>query len=178
MVTRFYQDPKKHPVVIGCTKCGQISLAQYLQRRFHTEVPRFEVFWRRDGPDVFENEYGEHDSRQPYIILRNPVDRIWSCYFYFRHNKTMKISEYLEHEAYDEFVGEENPIKQSDYTKFIELYLQFEPVILKLEDMKRNSNFPHRNKTDGQKGLDFYPMSKHDRCIISSKLEEEGLLKY
>jgi len=131
---------ERFPVVLGFIKSGQSSLIDYLNCK------KNEVAWRSDALDIYERCY-DIEKHFPVFILRNPVDRCWSQYWYFKYNQKYTYSEFLDIEGVDGH-GIKNPIEQCNYFKFIEKFKQHNPIILRLEDMQMISNFPIINKRE------------------------------
>ena len=88
----------KHLAVIGFPKCGTVSLEKYLKRKFlDISVIRYEAIWLRVGVQEYEEK---HNNKRPVIIVRNPVDRIWSAFRYFNFYKTMSLEDFLKEIKY------------------------------------------------------------------------------
>ena len=54
---------------------------------------------------------------------------------------------YLKFVGYSKDLGEENPIKQSDYAKWMEPWKKYDPILYKFEEMIKLPGFPHENAT-------------------------------
>jgi hypothetical protein len=144
------QKPIKY-LVIGFPKCGQTSLVEYLIKRLGGEsvADRAEIIWKPDGLELFEkNGYAEIGYR-PVIIIRDPIQRIWSDWNHLGRGYGFKTFEdYIANQKQTDLggLGEYNPITRSNYEKFIKRWQKYNPIVLELEEMKKNPNFGHRNK--------------------------------
>ena len=123
-------------VVIGFSKCGCKSLAKHLSSQF-VELAYY-------PPDRYWSTY--HNNDIPVIITRDPVDRIWSAYHYFGYYRTMSLQEFLSHgKASETGVGINNPILQSDYTRYIKPWEKYGVITYRFEDVIKLPGFPHEN---------------------------------
>lgn len=161
-------------LVIGFPKCGQTSLAEYLHKRFGSEnvADRAEIIWKPDGINLFEiNGYAENNYR-PIIIIRDPVERIWSDWNHLGRGYGFKtFEEYIANRQQTDLggLGEYNPVTRSHYEKYIKRWRKYDPIVLELEDMMKNPNFGHRNK--GEEHYDQYePMPQHYRQLCENLL--------
>jgi hypothetical protein len=163
-------------LVIGFPKCGQTSLAEYLHKRFGSEnnADRGEIIWKPDGIELFEkNGYAEAGYR-PVIIIRDPIERIWSDWNHLGRGYGFKTFEdYIYNEKQEGLggLGEYNPIERSNYEKYIKRWAKYDPLVLELEQMKLNPNFGHRNTGD-EHSDDYIEMPKHYRELCEKLLAE------
>ena len=170
---------KSKYLVIGTPKCGQTSLVEYLIKRFGGEfvADRAEIIWRDDGIELFVKN-GYEENYRPIIIIRDPIERIWSDWNHLGQGYGFKtFLDYLRNDSNKDLggLGEYNPIKRSNYEKYIKRWQKYDPIVLDMEDMIRNPNFGHRNK--GAEHNDKYlPMPEHYRklCRILLDLEVNG----
>ena len=49
-------------------------------------------------------------------------------------------------------LGEINPISGSNYAKWIKMWEPLDPIILELEELQKDTEFPHSNKTVDERG--------------------------
>jgi len=135
-------------VIIGTPKCGQISMNQYLIDRFPLvgRVRKHEIIWKKDCIPIYKAELLRGGLR-PIIMIRDPIARMWSAYHYFpgMKEKYPDPIDFLSHKGYSTIYGEENPVSGSNYWKWIRQWEQFDPIVINLEDMKRNPNYPKKN---------------------------------
>lgn len=163
-----YYQPKF--VILGFIKCGQNSMAEYLRRRYNLPlideegnrvIKRREIACRKDAIEEFVRDF---DNYTPVFITRNPVQRIWSAYHYLGYNTRMSFEEYLELDEYNEIHGNMNPIRQSDYNRWIKPFNRYYPIVVELEEMCKNPNFPRLNITSPETGYGEIP-ERYKRLI-------------
>jgi hypothetical protein len=134
----------KKYVVVGFPKCGQVSLVNYLIGKGF-DVTRQDCIWRSNARQLIEEQ---QPDRIPIIVTRDPVDMIWSSYWYWPYNTYMSFPKYLKHEVpMESSLGTENPIDHADYERHIEKFADMNPIILKFEDLVKFPDYPHDNKT-------------------------------
>jgi hypothetical protein len=110
-------------------------------------------------------EDGKHGHFTPLIITRDPIERIWSAFRYFKPKETFK--DYLLTDLEQNF-GAYNPIIGSNYKRWIEPFLKYDPVIVSLEFMSKMPGFPKANVTPH-----FYDMPKEDLLLAKRLFELE-----
>jgi len=120
------------------------SLQTYLRKQFGEEnVGRMErLFTRIDGPDEFQKEYSDYI---PVIILRDPVERAWSDFWYQQtHNEGIPkgLEEAIKEKRYDPMSGERNIIRTSYYGKWLKGWRKYNPIVYWLRDAQRWEGFP------------------------------------
>ena len=170
-------------VVIGFPKCGQESLLEYLKGRYpNRKTKKDEIIWNKKGVEIFKEKYG--DRMHPVIITREPILRMWSAYWYFEYtgetpyNERFTFPEYLKLEDYKYHIGEMNPVKQSNYQRWIKDWLELKPIIFKLETVSQNTNFPHLNQTKVVRDKITPVMPDRFYLLAKSMLDEELSHKY
>lgn len=110
-----------------------------------------------------------YPDRQPVFIVRNPVERTWSAYRFFKMHEKMSLEEFLKPKPiYDQRLGIDDPIRQSDYMKYMEKWMDLNPRIVKLESMK----LPRKNTTEI-----FRKMNDGERKLLEQVLED-SIKKY
>lgn len=122
-------DISKKYEIVGVPKCGTSSLGEYM---------------RRLGYDVIESELqfsnpNYKTDRIPIIITRDPVERVWSDFNFFK--RSLKES-----------------CEWSKYEKYIKLW--HEPVIYTLEELSKLDDFPHHNENIIKPQLDEQTRNK------------------
>lgn len=171
------KENEKHLIIVGFPKCGTVSLEKYLKRKYpepDTSVVRFEYAWKREGAKACEEK---HSNKRPVIIVRNPVDRIWSAFRYFEFYKKMSLEEFLKNKVdHDGRLGTGDPIECSDYQKWIDKWMHLNPIVVKLETMIVLGNFPNENPTEGRAG-NWPTLSNEDTELITNKLNEKRMLE-
>jgi len=133
-------------VIIGFPKCGQHTLNSYLTLKgYHVETN--EVILLENGYDRLKPKQKE---MRPVIITRDPVARCWSWYHFNARNPKKPHSwfdgsyeEYLKYDHNDKYLGELNPIKQSEYAKWIEPWKKYDPLIFDMDILKNDPSFRH-----------------------------------
>ena len=87
-------------VVIGYSKCGQVSLHQYLINKYGKEnVARDEIITAYNGLKKFEERWKDRDPI-PCVITREPIYRCWSWYYYLAYDEKMTYPEFLKIKEY------------------------------------------------------------------------------
>jgi|TARA_B110001454_G_scaffold211802_1_gene227881 hypothetical protein len=141
-------------IIVGFPKCGQVSLIQHLKNISpDTIVKKDEIIWNKEGVKIFKEKYGHNDKIKPLIIKRDPIKRIWSSYWYFDleekpFREKYTYEEYLHIDMYAHHLGELNPIRCSNYNKWINNWKELNPIIYEHEELIKIPNFPHLNKTN------------------------------
>ena len=159
MISLTDRIPKERPtkfVILGFPKCGQISLMNYLTARYPLwNIRRDELIWRRSGVKDFEGSYWNDVKGhfRPVIILRDPVKACWSLYWYMFHGdsdnerKYMKYEDFLTTPKLEGAMGEKNPLSCYNFNKWLKRFYKYDPIIVDMEEMIKNTNFPHDNTT-------------------------------
>lgn len=145
--------PTKY-VILGPVKCGQCSLQDYYKRKFPDfECKRIEQIWADNGPMIFERIRNFNPDVIPVIITRNVVDAVTSYYNYFRiRPEKMTFMEFLDYPIEDKRHGNLPTIIHGYYFKpWIERWAKYNPLILSLEEMIKDPDFRHINKTGKRK---------------------------
>jgi hypothetical protein len=161
-------------VIVGFIKCGQISLYNKLKSEGH-EVGRMEVVTNPLGPKMIKKDCPGH---QPIIIMRDPIKRIWSQYEYLSE----KFKEFREPMTFEQYCHywrphslwfNENPIFQSNYAEHLERWVDENTIIVYLEDLIKEPDFPRENE-----GMKKTKMSEKDRKFATKMLKEyQNVLK-
>ena len=158
-------NPDAKVCVIGFIKCGQVSLVKYFENKLGKDkVRRLEIVSHPDGPRMFAKKY---PNWTPVIITRNPIERCWSQFWYFRAiKKGMSYKQYLDFFEPHPYFGNVNPLYISNYEPHIARWQHLNPLIFILEDMMLDPAFPYDNKTAELEDIkDIY------RPITSSEFE-------
>jgi len=158
MTTEFPSRYKKIHI-IGFPKCGSTSLRTYFKARY----PKIQVasfpsasLYQPDWETICGGRCSQPDTLS-VIITRNPVERIWSAYFWsqkwnYPSKKHPTFEEFLHWQPPKEWrytsSGLVDPIDCCDYEKYIKKAYKYNPIILRLEDMKKNPNFSNEAKTN------------------------------
>lgn len=162
-------------VIVGFPKCGQNSLIEYLRAKYNLPVTdnsgsplvtKSEFIWKTDA--VEQMTKWDAKGYKCVIIKREPVDRIWSSYYYFGYYTKMSYENYLEIRGYHRTLGEENPLLQSDYDHWIDRLKSFKPLVYDLEEILKESSFPVINKTEIP---EYKPIPDHLKQLTIQKLE-------
>lgn len=158
--------------IIGTPKCGSSSLYYYLEKNYpSSKIRKFESFYSKNSREEFDKEYKDSE---PIIIIRKQADRLWSGFMTLEMYNRVNFREWLfgSFPAYDRF-GFAEPLKQCNWTPYIEPFKNLRPQIYKLEDMIENPNFVKFNDRKLQKNI-----SKSDREFVNSKLKDMKLDEY
>ena len=158
-------------LIAGFLKCGQESLLSYYRRLDpNLKVYRDEFITRPDARMYFDN-FGWEKYPKIVVITRDPVDRCWSAYNYFRkqnhpHVEGLTYEEYLYHKRYHSSWGETNPIYQSNYERHIKPFRDLDITVLRLEELY-GEEFPKKNTNE------YGDMSDYDRKLTEKLLNLE-----
>jgi len=155
LTDKIPQDRPTKYVILGFPKCGQISLMNYLTDRYPLwNIRREELVWRRSGVKDFEDAYWNKNGHfRPLIILRDPIKSCWSLYWYMFHGdlnneqKFMTYEDFLTTPKYEGAMGEKNPISCFNFNKWLKRFYKYNPIIVDMEEMIKNPDFPHDNTT-------------------------------
>lgn len=161
-------------VDIGFIKCGQNSVVQYFYDKYKMpyKMERNEFIANKMGEKLYVDKYHK-EKKRAVICIRDPVDRIWSAYHYFdTYNKKMSFEEYLFYVGCNDSFGEENPVMMSNYDKWIYRFKKYDPLIIKLEDIRKEEGFPHKNKTS-EKNSKYEKMPQYLRSMVADLVEKE-----
>lgn len=150
---------------MGFPKCGQISMQEYLQTRFAGMPSRNEIPWKYTAVAEFTTMYIKRAHPdfyyQPMFIIRDPVERCWSAFMYLgRSERFETYFDYMQNQNYYNSFGVANPIIQSNYSRWLKPWQHLNPVMIWMEDMQKNPNFPHLNKTSKERdGYTEFPQN-------------------
>lgn len=158
----------KNILIVGVPKCGQNSLHKYLKAKYpNQDVTRSEYFWElKKSKKEIDEIYKDY---QMVIILRDNVERIWSGYRFYCHTD-LSIDEYLKFTNGEDWGHLQiNPVEQGDYKYWINLWKEYNPIIVWLEDCIKLEGFPHENITKDNRE-DYKDITEADRQIIKENL--------
>jgi len=154
-------------IVLGFMKCGQNSVVEWLQAKHHTVIlnerliePKYIKEWEKCYSDF-----------RPVIVVREPIERCWSQYWYMEWNKRMSYEDFLKHDFHGRS-DQSDPKIISDYRRWLVPWLKHNPLIYMLEYLKTLKDFPHVNSTT-RKGLKYPKMTDKDRELTKRFLKEE-----
>lgn len=134
--------------VIGFPKCGQVSMQTYLQNRYSGQPSRNEIAWRDDIIQCWTRIVANHTKSKltPLFIIRDPIERVWSAFLYMGLPNITHFPTYLINRLYQQY-GEGNPIIQSNYSKWINRFKEFNPMVVHIDEIRKNPNFFNVNRT-------------------------------
>ena len=139
-----------------------------------------EIIWNREGVNIFKEKYGHNPNNKPIIIKRDPIKRIWSSYWYFQLDPALPpfreqytFEEYLHIDMYEHHLGELNPIKCSNYDKWIKVWEPLKPIIYTFEDLIKEKDFPHLNKTEDEIKQKVPKMTQEQYDLTKKLLDKE-----
>jgi len=188
---------KRQIHIIGFPKCGSSSLRHYLRLRY----PKMEIasfpsssLYHPDWETLTKNRCSD-PTVLSVIITRNPIERIWSAYWWSQKWKTTDMI----HPTFEEFLhweppdrdwryvssGLVDPIDCCDYEKYMKKAYKYNPIILRFEDMIKNPNFPNLAKTNdvlkkcgdvNHRGIKMMPkIDDYHRKLIKEELNKAGI---
>ena len=129
--------------VIGIHKCGTTSLEKFFTENGFEFVREESIFKHSQGLLKHKFQYPDY---QTLLIIREPLQRIWSQYNY--RFTTQKGGKNEINCSFEEAM-KLNPeiIDSSNYQKWIDRWKNTNPIILKLEDVSKTKTFPVTNTT-------------------------------
>lgn len=139
------KSPLKNKFYIpGFPKCGSTSLEKYLlDKKF--DVVREESMYRHSlGILKYKLQFPDY---QTLFIIREPIERIWSHYNYKRYYQAgdrneIKCSFEEALEKYPEI------IEPSNYDMWLNKWKSTNPIVIKLEELQKQPDFPMKNVTE------------------------------
>lgn len=143
---------KRKFAVIGFSKCGTMSLAEYLKKKYpKCEVTRPENIYEEPKEPHIIPKWREWEC---VSITRDPISRIHSGHQYFTVLRQSSIEDVLRgnfHNAKNYAnVGFADPIRQSNYQFYINKFQRDHGVKVtnyRFEDLIKDPDFPHINET-------------------------------
>jgi len=117
----------KELVIIGFDKCGQTALGKHLK----CKVDELVYY-----PDAVERYRTHYSNYTPVFILRDRAEKLWSEYHYYGWNQEISWERFLDYRSSEIDRGYTTPIERTDYWLYINLFREFKPVVLNLEDMR------------------------------------------
>ena len=121
-------DKEQKYSIVGAPKAGTSSLAEYMRQNYYDVT--------EDELHFFDSDYASKLSlRVPIIITRDPVERAWSDYNFFKdwHDTHEKACEW------------------SKYEKYMKLYPHAK--VFKLEELQKLDGFPCHNQNPNKPEL-------------------------
>lgn len=146
--------------IVGIHKCGTTSLMKWLIDKGHEVIRNEFVFWEKHGPRWHLHNYSEYT---PILLLRDPIERIWSHYNYKRFKQPNDINEI--HCSFEEaLTTHPEMLWSSDYDRWIKHWEPTKPVIMWLEELQKDPTFPKENTTEKE------PMTDTQRQLATLAL--------
>ncbi len=90
-----------------------------------------ELTWKENGSTLF---YKKFRGYKPVIITRNYMEMLESAYHYYYHFRIERFKDYVKNTSW------------KDYETEIKKFVTFDPIVLSLEEMRKNPQFTHENK--------------------------------
>jgi len=149
IVIKNYQKRKqsiknsKKIYIAGIEKCGSTSLEKYLIDKGFDIVREESNYCHPFGLPRYKLQ---HPDYQTLFIIRDPIERIWSHYNYKRYYQD---GDRREIKCSFEEALTEHPemIDASNYEKWFTKWKSTNPIVIKLEDLQKQSDFPQKNTT-------------------------------
>lgn len=127
--------------LVGISKCGTVSLKRYLEMQGHEVVRNESMFW--DGG--IKKHMSEFPDYQVVFILRDPVERAWSHFWYKRHHQKGDRLE-IKCDFEEALIKHPEIYTFSKYESWINEWAKAKPLILNLETyIKHVPGFPKEN---------------------------------
>jgi len=120
-----------------------------------------------------------HSKSKPVVIVRDQSERLWSGYWFFHWYNHMSFTEFLgmQNEKYQN-LGFNFPLKSCDWKKYLDPFYDLKPIIVKLDEMQKESGFPHDKVTIETKEPKMQSMPATDREKVYSFLKVRRLDRY
>jgi len=176
-------------VILGPVKCGTCSLQEYYRVKYPDyEAVRVETIWKDDAFDQWEELLKDHPEAIPVIITRNPTDAMWSYYWYFKQRrKDLSFEDWLKLPLFMDRQGEPGtPAHAYNFDVWIKRWSQYNPLVVSLEEIKNEIDFPIINKTSnkperkrkhwGWKDNKWPEISPKERQIAEDAIKLESLI--
>jgi hypothetical protein len=121
-------------IILGFPKCGTTSLEAFLKAKYGNDnVTRREWCYMpfEEQLEFFKREFGDPKDHKLYFILRDPEERTLSGLNAWGPNFPHR--------------GETDPVKQTEYHRWMLPWTDYAIVIIHLEDIANNPDFPKLN---------------------------------
>lgn len=130
--------------ILGVEKCGTAALENYLRNKGFKVIRNEELY---EKPNVVELHYTYFPDYQPVMILRDPVERVYSHYWYKRYNQKghsdeIKCSLEKALDLHPEI------IEASKFEKHLKRWKGLPLLIFHLEELQKLDDFHKINTTD------------------------------
>ena len=139
----FHRDLRSGYYILGIEKCGTTSLEKYLKSQGFHVVREESNYCRWFGVIKFKYQY---PNMKAVMIIRDPVERIWSHYNY-KHTKQFGDRHEIKCELKEALIKYSWLVDGSNYSKWIKKWESVNPIIYKLEELCLLSDFPKENTT-------------------------------
>lgn len=136
-------DLSKKFYIAGIEKCGSTSLEKYLVDKGFNIVREESNYCRSFGVKKYKLQYPDY---QTLFIIREPIERIWSHYNYKRYYQDGDRRE-IKSSFEESITKHPEMINASNYEKWLKKWESTNPVVIKLEDLEKQSDFPRKNTT-------------------------------
>lgn len=145
---KVIKNPPKY-VILGPVKCGQCSLQDYYNKKNPDfKCLRLETIWTDNGMAEFLKLKEQYPDIIPVIITRDVPDAVVSYYNYFKRRPEMTFEEFLDWPINHHRHGQlPNILYGYDFDKWIKKWSSVNPIVVSLEEMKKDPDFDHVNKT-------------------------------
>jgi hypothetical protein len=156
---RYWYNKDKF-VILGFSRCGTTTLSRFM----HCSHPEI-------GYSGTEEYLKNYSQCRPVFLTRHPIDRIWSMYNYHRYFQNYTFEGFLDFKS-DLWhnVGCNDCIEQSNYSKYIEPFTQYDPITIKLEDIQKLPSYPK-----DWRGTSSKEMPDEYRRIVEDRLKDVGI---
>ena len=159
-------------VIIGFPKSGQISLIEYLKAQGN-EAEKYDMIWHDSALEMIRDRYRGFPETRFVIIIRDPIERMWSGYRFWHYHEHMTFEKYTHFYGQSKTLGSENPVIQSNYTNWLERIESLDPWLVDFEEIVKLPNFPHENKTKLQLIMPPLFRKELERDVVLRKFKND-----
>lgn len=152
--------------IVGIDKCGTVSLMKDLQKKGHEVIRNESMYWD-GGPEKHLKLYPDY---QVIFIVRDPIERIWSQYWYKRYHQEGDRQQ-IKVDLREAFKQHPELIDHTNYRKYLDVWRKTKPFVFQLETLQKFVlGFPKENVSPDKRRY-----TPEELTLILNKLAENGI---